>query len=385
MKHKKEWIIIAALCVFLCTWLLAACGAKEESSADTDPGPVLTGAAVLHEHEFGGICIDISIDGFNALGFEFGDSVDIAFSNGYVMTDIPYYNGYYTLVGDPLLVGYPGSEHIKAAINSGNDLWDVAGLEEGATADITLNEKGKYLNVQEARDLVYEDDRAAYDSDEEFANFRCVSLGQMKEDTFYRSASPCDNIHNRRDYVDALMEEAGVHYVVDLADDADKLSQDVSEPDFDCPYYMNLYENGLVIPLALNMNFSSEEFKEKTLKGILAMSENEGPYLVHCTEGKDRTGFFCMLVEALAGASYQEIVDDYMITYDNYYGISESSDPEKYDILVQNLLDPMIESIVGDDSVDITTADLSSYAEDYLRACGMQEEQMEAFREKVFR
>ena len=39
----------------------------------------------------------------------------------------------------------------------------------------------------------------------------------------------------------------------------------------------------------------------------------------------------------------------------------------------------------GDDSVDITTADLSSYAEDYLRACGMQEEQMEAFREKVFR
>lgn len=32
---------------------------------------------VLHEHEFGGICIDISIDGFNALGFEFGDSVDI--------------------------------------------------------------------------------------------------------------------------------------------------------------------------------------------------------------------------------------------------------------------------------------------------------------------
>ena len=115
------------------------------------------------------------------------------------------------------------------------------------------------------------------------------------------------------------------------------------------------------------------------------MAENEGPYLVHCTEGKDRTGFFCMLVEALAGASYQEIVDDYMITYDNYYGISESSDPEKYDILVQNLLDPMIESIVGDDSVDITTADLSSYAEDYLRACGMQEEQMEAFREKVFR
>ena len=28
MKHKKEWIILAALCVFLCTWLLSACGAR---------------------------------------------------------------------------------------------------------------------------------------------------------------------------------------------------------------------------------------------------------------------------------------------------------------------------------------------------------------------
>ena len=37
----------------------------------------------------------ISIDDFNKLGFEYGDSVNVSFTNGYELTDIPYYNGYY--------------------------------------------------------------------------------------------------------------------------------------------------------------------------------------------------------------------------------------------------------------------------------------------------
>ncbi len=36
---------------------------------------------VMHETEFGGVYIKIEIDDFNELGFEFGDSVDIEFTN----------------------------------------------------------------------------------------------------------------------------------------------------------------------------------------------------------------------------------------------------------------------------------------------------------------
>ena len=53
------------------------------------------------------------------------------------------------------------------------------------------------------------------------------------------------------------------------------------------------------------------------------MTEHSGPCLIHCVEGKDRTGFVCALMLALAGASAQEIIDDYMITYYNYYGITK--------------------------------------------------------------
>ena len=85
-----------------------------------------------------------TIDQFNALGYEYGDSVNVTFSNGYTLEDIPYYNGYYTATGEPLLIAYPGYDYIKAAINNSADLWLVADLDEDDTADIELNERGKY-------------------------------------------------------------------------------------------------------------------------------------------------------------------------------------------------------------------------------------------------
>ena len=35
----------------------------------------------------------MTIDDFNNYGFKFGDSVDVKFSNGYELLDLPYYNG----------------------------------------------------------------------------------------------------------------------------------------------------------------------------------------------------------------------------------------------------------------------------------------------------
>ena len=64
------------------------------------------------------------------------------------------------------------------------------------------------------------------------------------------------------------------------------------------------------------MNYSSQYFKTQTIKALQAICKNDGPFLIHCTEGKDRTGFVCILIEALAGASYQQIVDDYVYAED---------------------------------------------------------------------
>ena len=378
------------LCVLLILGILSSAavfsGCSEDSgdtaAANAADALALTDCAIQHETEFGTVDIIIGIEEFNALGFAFGDSVEVKFSNGYTLSDLPYYNGYYTKTGDPLLVGYPGRDHIRACINSGGDLWELAELSESDTVTITLSESGKYADIQHARDLHYTDERSDYDSDEMFANFRSVQAGAVKENTVYRSASPCDNSHNRALYADRLMGEAGVKYILNLADDEEKIAGYMAQDDFDSENFSQLYEDGKVSLLAMNMSFESEKFREGLLKGLNAMAENEGPFLIHCAEGKDRTGFVCMLIEALCGASYDEIVADYMITYYNYYHFDKESDPERYAIIVGDLLDPML-GIAAGEGVDYKTADLSKCAEQYLLDLGMSEETIAQLKAKL--
>ncbi len=378
-------LVLALLILSLC-----ACQKKKEES-----DPSIADYPIEHEMEYGGVYIKIAIDDFNALGFSFGDSIDLTFDNGRKLEDIPYYNGYYVDAGEPLLIGYPGYEYIKATINYGQDLWDEfslkvpanveglwkkAVLEEHNTATITLHEKGKYLPIQEASDIHYFDERERYDSDAMFANFRSMNLGKLKRDVIYRSASPCDNQHNRAPYVDALIREAGVKTILDLADNEVKIEKYIARDDFASPYFLSLYENDQVIPIALNMNYLSDDFGMKIVQGFNLMAEKEGPYLIHCTEGKDRTGFVAMLIEALAKASYEEIEADYMKTYANYYRIDKSNDKEKYQIILERNLDGMIAFMVNDAGIDFKNCDLSIYAENYLQRCGMSEEQIQALK-----
>ena len=371
-----------------CVLFISACGKKD---------PVLENCALEHEKEFGGVYIKMGIDDFNQLGFKYGDSVNVIFSNGYKLEDIPYYNGYYVDAGEALLIAYPGYDWIKAAVNYGEDLWERASLkrltgtelwksaelEEHDTATVTLNERGKYLEIQEARDIHYSDDRKKYDSDVIFANFRNMTVGNLKENAVYRSASPCDNQHKRAPYVDALMKEAGVQYILNLSDNDAKIEGYLQKEDFSSPYFKSLYDSHKVIPLALNMNYLSDDFAKKIADGFTKMSETEGPYLIHCTEGKDRTGFVCMLLEALCGASYEEIVDDYMITYDNYYMITLEKDPDKYRVIKEKNLDAMLRTVIHDPDAEPETADLAAAARAYLMHYGMSAESIDAMLAKI--
>ena len=358
----------------LCAVLLAGC--QQQGSV-----PAVRDVSILHEPEFGGVYITKTIEEFNPLGFAYGDSVDVAFSNGYTLEDLPYYNGYYVDPGRPLLVAYPGYDYVKAAINITDDLWAVAGLEAADTASITLRSRGTYLDIQNARNIQYLDERERYDSDEMFANFRCIRVGDLAPDRLYRAASPCDNQHRRAPFTDALMERAGVQTILNLADTDEKLRGYLAREDFASPAFRALYDQGRVLPLALTANYGGTEFRQKLAAGLTQMTDLPGPYLVHCTEGKDRTGFVCLLLEALCGAAYEEMRDDYMLTYANYYRIDETSDPARYRTLVESVFNPMVALLIGD--ADPTRADLAAGARDYLLSGGMTETQIAALRQAL--
>ena len=237
---------------------------------------------ISHQTTFGGIIIDCSIEKFNSLGFEYGDSVNINFSNGKTLTDIPYYNGYYTKIGDPILIAYPGRENIWLQNNFGSDSWLDLGMKESDSVIISLNQRGKYKAVQEARDIKYFNDRNLYASDEVFANFRAMNIGRLKKNFVYRSASPCDNEHNRASYVDKLIKREGVKYILNLADNDENIKKIIAKSDFNSPYFLNLYENKCVFPIKLGADFHSDTYRKKLADGLAELSKHEGPYLIHC-------------------------------------------------------------------------------------------------------
>ena len=57
----------------------------------------------------------------------------------------------------------------------------------------------------------------------------------------------------------------------------------------------------------------TDRYADAFQKSVRCLLNNE-PFLFHCSEGKDRTGIFAMLILELLGASEEVILEDYLIT-----------------------------------------------------------------------
>lgn len=364
MRKNK---LITLLLTLLLSFSLVACKNEEKVSVAT-----LEDVAIIHDEKFGGFYIDISIEDFNELGFTYGDSINLKLSSGTSFKDIPYYNGYYTKTNEILLCAYPGYEHVKVQCNNGPDLYETYALSTDTKATVTLNEKGKYIDIQEAMDTVYKNERDAFSSDEIFANFRVMKAGTLKDNILYRSASPVDNEYNRAAYVDSLIEKAGVNFIINLSDNQEDLQAYMAKDDFNSPYAKSLYENQKMILLDMGNSYQSDAFKEKVVEGLTAMVNNDGPYLIHCVEGKDRTGFVAILLEALCNASYDQMLEDYMETYDNYYQINKTNKQNQYLAIVDVKFNDMVFYLADvSSSEEMAKVNMQNKAIEYLLTGGM--------------
>ena len=209
---------------------------------------------------------------------------------------------------------------IELAINMGN-LAKAAGIDVNAPFTYELKEKGGYADAYMIRHLEKSESREDYSTDEIFANFRAVKAGGIKEGKLYRSCNPILD-DARAPYAATLVEQAGIKAVMNLADSKESAEKQLST----APYYESLYNDGKVITLDMGVDFYSEDFTSKLKDGLLFLADQKAPVLVHCNEGKDREGVVVGLLDAISGASMDEIVADYMISYENYYGVEKGTE-----------------------------------------------------------
>ena len=349
-------------------------GAIFAKTYDTSRAPVTGTVAAIEK--YGNIDLDIKPEALYTAGLELGDVLDVTVS-GQTLS-IPFCTSYSDVnTGELVVRDNQGSDVLVVAINMG-DFAKTYGVEVGDTVTFALGEKAGYLAQYQAHQLQRTNERADYSSDEVFANFRPIVLGDIAEGVLYRTSSPVNPELGRAAYADDLIEKAGVKTVMNLADAKEDIDGYLAAEGFDSPYYQSLYENGGVITLDMGVDYKSEDFQAKLKEGLEFILAHEGPYAFHCTEGKDRAGFTAILLEALMGASREEIVADYMVTYENYYHVERGSEQHA---LIGQVADGMLRDIAGlDKNADLAGVDLEQAAEGYLTGIGMTGEQIAALK-----
>ena len=336
---------------------------------------------VTQIEKYGHALLDVTIADFLAAGFTLGDVVTV--KAGTFEGEMPFFDGYYVEKGATMVRAYPGHEFIAVCINYGK-FAETAGIDVGDEVTITLTAPAGALDVQVMNSLVYTNAREDYASDEVFANFRAVQVGQIGEGKLYRSASPINNENNRAAISCSLIAAAGVKTVMNMADTDEEIAAYAAAEGFDSQYYVDLVNAGNVIALGMPVNYSSDEFAQGVVKGLTFLSEKEAPYLVHCTEGKDRAGFTAMLLAALMGATKEEIVADYMTSYINYYGIDPVAEADKYSMIAEKNVVDMLRTVCGlEKDASFEGVDLSAGAEAYLLNHGMAAEAIAALKGKL--
>ncbi|WFA10098.1 tyrosine-protein phosphatase [Tissierella sp. Yu-01] len=372
MRQSKRFISLLLVAVML--FSLSFTALAESNYADVV-------GTVAEVQKYGNLTMDIEPKALYDAGYELGDMLKVTV--GEHILEIPFCTSYSDVDTGSLVVrDDQDSNLLVVAINMGN-FSTTYNAVVGDEVTFSMLEKEGYLAEYLLRQLTRTYERDDYETDYIYANFRSITTTGVTPGILYRSSSPINNELNRAAYADKLAEAAGIKTVLNLADSKEEIEGYIASEDFASDYYKSLYDDGKVILLNMDVNISGEDFGQKLAEGLRFLIKNEGPYLVHCNEGKDRAGFVSALLEALMGASFDEIVDDYMTTYENYYKLEKGS--EQYNSVAESNIVASLTTVVAglEKGSDVSNVDFAKAAENYLKKIGMTSDEIAVLKEKL--
>ena len=378
---KRSRLVICLVVCLLLTSLLRVSAAETEE------------VTVIDIQKYGNLMLSLPGSELLARGFAYGDIVNVTI-NGQVY-EMPIGSSFSdvdqgSMICRVVIKEDLGEDYIVLAINMGDFattagiatkekieadpgfVWHYnEGVAEPVAVAIEMKEPGGYYDQWVMHQLVRSENREDYPglTDAEFANFRAVEMGDIAPGRLYRSSSPVNPEINRSAYADEAAKTAGVKTFINLADNEETL---LGYEGFHDSYYSQQNR----IALNLGVDFAAEDFRAGLAKGLRFIGTQEGPYLVHCNEGKDRAGFVSAILECLMGAAEEEIVADYMVTFYNYYGVEPGT--EQYEIVANSNIRKSLCTAFGLASLE--GADLRLCAEAYLAGIGLTQAEINSLR-----
>ncbi len=384
--RRRAGALFAAAILSLAALSLASCEstktAKQILSSITYTAHVNSLEPEVFSTIYGNLYLDVSSEEFIKAGFRWGDIANVKFLGHELnLPVVPWYS--YVQAREPAIIAYQDgngkpTDNIALAINMG-DFTTTYGIGSiviqgdstyywipnpdikfPITFNFTMEEKFGYMQQYLIANMKYTDNRDDFENltDEEFANFRKVDGKRI--DKVYRSSTPIKDDSNRNTYADEAARKAGVTVILNLAD-----TQSSAEkvPGF----YDTYYSKQTIGYFPMGADPLSPNYREALASAFKFMINNKGIYLIHCDDGLTRTAYMCAILQSLQGASADEVVDGFMESYRNYYGIKKNS--ERYRTISKNTIVKILSEMFEVD--DIYNSNLEIQARQYLRSLGL--------------
>ena len=209
--------------------------------------------------------------------------------------------------------------------------------------------------------------------DAQAVNFREIRMGEIPPKTLYRSSHPIKD-NKQEKVISMLASSAKIAAIVNLCDSNSR----IAEKAIFAPWYNKLLKNNRVIALGMDLCFTGINFEEKLKKAIQFIISTEGPWLIHCYAGVDRTGFVCMVLESFMGSSLDNVIRDYLGSFNSIFESSINEETHKAD----SLMAMQILSFMGD--IAPNAQNLQGIAENYLRkTIRLSSEELNSLRRKL--
>ena len=413
MNMMKKLLVF----VLAASFALAGCAAVQGSDSggkSTSQSAQTTTAATASEdvqngadlevgiyeiNQYGNIMLDVESDSMKELGYEPGDIIGVKIGDSEM--EMPIGTNYSDVDAKSPICCFKtasGGEHvIILAMNDGNLAetmgiaecraidedpgyeWTFAdGLDKSVAVRISMANKCGYVEEYASRQVenARTNNREDYAdlSDAEYANFRVVETTGMGAGTLYRSSSPVNPQLNRNEQADEALLLAHVQTVMNMADSESEMSQYEG-------YYQTNYSGCDIIALDMTTDVMQESFGENLAEGFRFIASHDGPYLIHCTEGKDRTGFAVAVLECLMGASADEVEQDYMLSFVNYYRMEPGA--AAYEHIATSNIETSLAGAFGVASIRDESVDLQACAEAYLSEIGMSGDEISLLKDRL--
>ncbi|MCQ2794277.1 MAG: tyrosine-protein phosphatase [Bacilli bacterium] len=336
---------------------------------------------------FGNVDFNVTCNDFISAGYEYDDLIDVTikdvdghgkdavFNTAFVKN----FNetGYFA----PCLCNYEGANEYFELNFSINPTKELGEQLVGKKVVFAMKKKAGF---KERRELVSVPQRLTYDdiyeetqdrdlTNRRYANFRDVTEIKGIEDKIdkgilYRGSSPFDAKDNpgdrdvvtdillyqkiQKENLDTPMSEVSLCNVGEKLDNFMKEHKKRMDMFFydstTVTLYKTINETDIAKKAFCAVNLGADFFNNKVegkdalavgdvfkylaARARLGKGSSRIPAYIHCNEGKDRTGFILMILEALMGVGAETIKKDFMLTFYNYYNVKEE-DEEKYKAL----------------------------------------------------